>query len=161
MDNDRPVARVQMLVRRPVREVFTAFVDPAVTTQFWFTGKQWTSGSGRAAALGMGDVWRVGVGEGADGRTARRIVIEWVIRPDRWNGRSSLGPPTPRSSRSASKASAGGLDEQVAQALDSTGGFTVVLAGLKALLEHGVQLDLVRDQHPDALVQGDEYAGVT
>ena len=33
-----PVVRQQMLVRRPVGEVFRAFVDPAVTMKFWFTG---------------------------------------------------------------------------------------------------------------------------
>ncbi|MBC8328128.1 MAG: hypothetical protein H8E31_05200 [Planctomycetes bacterium] len=34
----------------------------------------------------------------------------------------------------------GSPDEVVAQALDSTGGFTIVLAGLKALLEHQLAL---------------------
>ena len=34
------------------------------------------------------------------------------------------------------------------KALDSTEGFSLVLAGLKALLEHGVELNLVRDRHP-------------
>ena len=32
-----PVARPQMLIRKPVAEVFEAFVDPAVTSKFWFT----------------------------------------------------------------------------------------------------------------------------
>ena len=32
-----PVVQTQMLIRRPVAEVFRAFVDPAVTTKFWFT----------------------------------------------------------------------------------------------------------------------------
>ena len=32
-----PVGRAQMLIRRPVSEVFMAFVDPTVTTRFWFT----------------------------------------------------------------------------------------------------------------------------
>lgn len=32
-----PVARVQILIRRPAAEVFGAFVDPAVTMKFWFT----------------------------------------------------------------------------------------------------------------------------
>jgi len=26
-----------MLIRRPVAEVFEAFIDPDITTQFWFT----------------------------------------------------------------------------------------------------------------------------
>jgi len=36
----------------------------------------------------------------------------------------------------------------VEQALDSVGGFNLVLAGLKAFLEHGIELNLVRDRFP-------------
>ena len=32
-----PVAKAQMLVRRPVAEVFEAFIDPALTSRFWFS----------------------------------------------------------------------------------------------------------------------------
>jgi hypothetical protein len=32
-----PVAKTGMLIRRPVAEVFAAFIDPGVTTKFWFT----------------------------------------------------------------------------------------------------------------------------
>lgn len=35
--DEPPVMRVQMLIRRPAREVFEAFVDPDITTRFWFT----------------------------------------------------------------------------------------------------------------------------
>jgi uncharacterized protein YndB with AHSA1/START domain len=44
----------------------------------------------------------------------------------------------------------GSEDEVVAKALDSMRGFTFVLAGLKALLEHNVVLTLIADHHPDA-----------
>ncbi len=33
----KPVAKAEMLIRRPVAEVFEAFVNPAMTTKFWFT----------------------------------------------------------------------------------------------------------------------------
>lgn len=42
----------------------------------------------------------------------------------------------------------GDSHEVTAKVIDSTGGFTQVLAGLKALLEHGIELGLVRDSHP-------------
>jgi hypothetical protein len=42
-------------------------------------------------------------------------------------------------------------DKVVNDALDSKGGFTWVLAGLKALLEHGVELNLVVDAFPKGL----------
>ena len=44
---------------------------------------------------------------------------------------------------------AGTDDERVARAIDSMGGFSFLLAGCKAFLEHGVMLDLVADHNPD------------
>ncbi|MFS8085380.1 MAG: polyketide cyclase, partial [Acidobacteriota bacterium] len=48
-----PIAKAEMLIRKPVAEVFEAFINPEVTNRFWFTkssgrleaGKQitWTS----------------------------------------------------------------------------------------------------------------------
>jgi hypothetical protein len=40
----------------------------------------------------------------------------------------------------------------LAAACDSTQGFSFVLAGAKALLEHGIELNLVGDHAPDAHV---------
>ncbi len=48
----------------------------------------------------------------------------------------------------------GSDDEIVTLAIDSKVGFTLVLAGLKALLEHDLVLNLVADQHPDAHMRG-------
>ena len=40
-----PIAKTGMLIRRPVADVFEAFVNPDITTKFWFT-----KGSGRLEA---------------------------------------------------------------------------------------------------------------
>src|SRR5215218_4647134 len=32
-----PIAETGMLIRRPVADVFTAFVDPEITSKFWFS----------------------------------------------------------------------------------------------------------------------------
>ena len=42
-------------------------------------------------------------------------------------------------------------NELIAQIRDATGGFTIVLAGLKAYLEHGIELNLVADKYPKGL----------
>src|SRR4030095_11756472 len=42
-------------------------------------------------------------------------------------------------------------DELVKQVTDSTQGFSLVLAGVKALLEHGVKLNLVPDRYPKGI----------
>ncbi len=48
----------------------------------------------------------------------------------------------------------GDTDAQVGRAIDSAGGFALVLADAKAWLEHGIELNIVRDAHPDMLVEG-------
>jgi uncharacterized protein YndB with AHSA1/START domain len=37
MKNEGIVATAEMLIRRPVSNVFEAFVDPAITSKFWFS----------------------------------------------------------------------------------------------------------------------------
>ena len=139
-----------MLIRKPVHEVFRAFVDPAVTTRFWFT-----KGSGKLEP-GKSVRWEWEMyGAAADVRVQiveqdKRIAIEWG-----GGGRSSIveWEFEPRKDettvvRITNRGFAGNDDEQVAQALDSQGGFTNVLAGAKAYLEHGLELNLTADHHP-------------
>jgi uncharacterized protein YndB with AHSA1/START domain len=40
-----PVARAEMLICKPVKKVFEAFLNPEITTKFWFT-----KGSGKLEA---------------------------------------------------------------------------------------------------------------
>jgi uncharacterized protein YndB with AHSA1/START domain len=37
MTNEGIVARAEMLIRSPVSKVFEAFVNPAITSKFWFS----------------------------------------------------------------------------------------------------------------------------
>ena len=146
-----PVAKTEMLIRKPVAEVFEAFVDPAITSRFWFT-----KSSGRLETdkqvrwdWKMYDV-SVDVNVKAIEQN-KRILIEW----------SAYGKPTtvewvftPRADNttfvSVTNAGFSGTgDEIVNQAMSSTEGFALVLAGLKALLEHNIVLNLVADRFPD------------
>jgi uncharacterized protein YndB with AHSA1/START domain len=47
----------------------------------------------------------------------------------------------------------GNGDKIVASAIDSKGGFTWVLAGLKAYLEHGIELNVIADAYPRGLME--------
>jgi uncharacterized protein YndB with AHSA1/START domain len=148
-----PIVKTQMLIRKPVAEVFEAFVDPAITTKFWFT-----KGSGR---LEPGKTvrwdWEM-YGVGTDVRVKaveqdRRILIEWDDPPCpvEWLFRPREdGTTMVTVSNSGFQ---GSDDEVVAKALDSMGGFTSLLAGLKAWLEYGIDLKLVGDHFPDAHVR--------
>ena len=142
-----PVARATMLIRRPVEEVFNAFVDPTVTTKFWFSRSSSSLGTGKTVTwywdhYGVsGDVFVKAL------ETNRRIEIEWPT-PVEWLF-------TPRSDGTTfvsitASGFTGTDDEKVSQALDSTEGFNLVIAACKALLEHGIELRVVTDKNPDA-----------
>jgi uncharacterized protein YndB with AHSA1/START domain len=146
-----PVGKAEMLIRRHVDEVFDAFVDPAITSQFWFT-----RGSGRLEP-GRQVTWHwdmygfslpVAV-KAIDPN--KRIVVEWGAGAEastiKWTFTALKDGTTFVSI--ANSGFAGDADEAVRKALDSTEGFAFVLAGLKALLEHNVRLNLVADRHPD------------
>ena len=139
-----------MLIRKPASEVFEAFIDPAITSRFWFT-----KGSGRLEA-GKPVQWdwemynfsvpvRV-----KEVELNKRIVVEW----DAYEDPSTIEWVfTARSDNTTfvsitNSGFSGTRDEVVKKALDSTEGFTFVLAGLKAWLEHGIELNLVRDRFP-------------
>ncbi len=145
-----PVVKTQMLIRKPVPEVFEAFLDPAITTQFWFTKSSGRLEPGKQIRW---DWEMYGVHAQVSVKAVepnRRILIEWD------------DPPCPVEWQFAPRADDttlvtisnwgfhGSEDEVVAKAIDSMGGFSLLLASLKAFLEHDVRLNLVADRHPDA-----------
>jgi uncharacterized protein YndB with AHSA1/START domain len=145
-----PIAKAHMLIRKPVAEVFEAFVDPAMTTKFWFTKSSGRLEQGKE----MRWDWEMyGVSTQVSVKAVeqnRRILIEWDDPPCpvEW-----LFTPHAANTTLVSISNwgfSGSEDAVVAQAIDAMGGFTLVLAGLKALLEHNVVLNLVADHHPDA-----------
>jgi uncharacterized protein YndB with AHSA1/START domain len=146
-----PAASTQMLIRRPIGEVFEAFIEPAITCQFWFS-----SGSDRLQA-GRTVRWEwemFGVSEEIAVKAVepnRRIVIEWpghgTTNTVEWLFTSRADGMTLVAVTESGFAADD--DELVRKVADSTGGFNLVLAGLKAYLEHGVRLNLVADRFPD------------
>ena len=149
----QPCGKAEMLIRRPVAEVFEAFVDPDITSRFWFS-----KGSGRLEA-GKQVTWHWEMYKFSAPVEVKvvepnaRILVEW----------SAYGAPTPIEwvftprpdgttfVRVTNKGFPGSEAEAVQHALDATEGFAFVLAGAKALLEHNVRLNLVPDRFPDGL----------
>lgn len=147
-----PIAHAQMLIRRPVAEVFEAFIDPQITSKFWF------SRGDRRLDEGSSVTWYWDMyGVHADVNVIalepnQRILIEWPT-PVEWTF-TPRGDDATFVSITASGFE-GTDDEKVAQAVDNMGGFTIVLAGCKAYLEHGIELNLVADHNPDHIVTGE------
>ena len=146
-------AKAEMLIRRPVAEVFEAFVDPKITTKFWFTKSSGRLETGRQITwewemYGVSTVVRV-----KEVKANERILIEWSGYKGPEKVEWTFAPfGTDKTFVTITNSGfTGDDDEIVAQALDSKGGFTWVLAGLKALLEFGVRLNLTADAHPKGL----------
>jgi hypothetical protein len=69
-------------------------------------------------------------------------TIEWTFEPHD-NGSTFVGI--------MERGFKGDADEVVTQVKNSTEGFSLVLAGLKAFLEHNIRLNLVADRFPKGI----------
>jgi uncharacterized protein YndB with AHSA1/START domain len=142
-------ARTGMLIRRPAGEIFEAIVDPAITSKFWFTG-----GSGRLEP-GKTVQWNWDMYDVSIQVTPkvvepdRRIVIEWPGHSGPTTVEWIFAPHPDGTFVSVTEAGFTGNPNDLPKYIaDSTQGFTLMLAGLKALLEHNVRLNLTADRHP-------------
>ncbi len=144
------IAKAEMLIRRSISEVFEAFINPEVTTKFWFTKSTGPLEEGKEVDW----IWemyqltvpvlvkKVVVNE--------RILIEWGagehLSTVEWTFKS-LG--SSKTFVEITNFDFKGTEEEITnKVIDSTGGFTMVVAGLKAWLEHGIELNLIGDKFP-------------
>ncbi len=149
-----PIAKAEMLVRRPTAEVFAAFVDPAITANFWFTKGSGTLEPGAHVRWDWEmfdfsadvDVLEV--------EPDRRILVSWPGEHGPTTIEWRFTPLEDGTFVSIVNTGFGGdAGQMVNEAIGSTEGFTLVLAGLKAFLEHGVRLNLVGDRFPAGLAE--------
>ncbi|MCE7039121.1 SRPBCC family protein [Dyadobacter sp. CY312] len=146
-------AKAEMLIRKPVSEVFEAFINPEITTKFWFT-----QSTGRLqVAQPVEWTWEmynmtIPITVKAI-EPFKRILIEW-------GNPSDLTSVEWRFSELSTDATlvsivntiiGDDIEKAMAMVRDSTEGFTLVLAGLKALLEYNITLNLVGDRFPKGL----------
>ncbi len=142
-----------MLIRKPVAEVFEAFINPDITTKFWFTH---SSGRLEAGKHVQWDWEMYGISIPVTVKALepnKRIAIEWPGNTSPTTVEWIFAPQ--RDGTTFVTITHAGFtdegDELVKQVADSTQGFSLVLAGLKALLEHNVRLNLVGDRYPKGI----------
>ena len=146
--DEPPTAKAGMLIRRPAAEVFNAIVDPAVTARLWFTHSSGRLDGGKPVRW----EWRMyGVSTTvtvSEMVPNERIVMQWSDPPTTvvWTFTEMPGDATYLEVRNFGFTGSG--DEQITQAVGSTDGFALVLAGAKAWLEQGLTLGLIGDRHP-------------
>jgi uncharacterized protein YndB with AHSA1/START domain len=150
-----PVTSTGMLIRKPVADVFEAFVDPNITIKFWFTK---SSGRLEAGKQVQWDWEMYGISVPVTAKVIepnKRILIEWPgysgLTTVEWIFSSQKDGTT--FVNITESGFTGDGDELVKQVTGSTQGFSLALAGLKAFLEHNISLNLVADRYPKGVEQ--------
>jgi uncharacterized protein YndB with AHSA1/START domain len=148
-----PISKTGMLIRKPVADVFEAFIDPDITTKFWFTKSSGKLEVGKQVQWNW-EMYGISIPVTAKAiEPNQRIVIEWPgyssLTTVEWLFAPQVDGTTFVSITEAGFTGDG--DELVKQVTASTQGFSLVLAGLKALLEHNVRLNLVADRYPKGI----------
>lgn len=142
------IVETQMLIRRPIEEVFNAFIDPVFTTRFWFTKSSGKLEEGKSVTW----EWEM---YGAKAEVHVKKIIPNQLISTEWGEPVTIvdyefTSPTPDTTYVIIKNYGFNPEgEELIQAVkDNTGGFTTVLDGLKAWMEHGIELNLVKDKFP-------------
>ena len=150
MSPDNLSGKARIRIRRSPLEVYTAFADAGAMSKFWFTRRDDGLQEGESVS------WFLGSGEDAISFEVRvkelsppnKIVIEWGD----YDGNTtqvtwSIEETEEGDSILTIEESgfAGSSEAIVERALDSTGGFNQVIIAAKALIEHGVELNVVAD----------------
>jgi len=148
-----PVTKTGMLIRKPVAQVFEAFVNPDITTKFWFTGSSGKLEAGRQVQWDW-EMYGISIPVTAKAiELNKRIVVEWPGYSGLTTVEWTFAPQKDGTTFVSITESGftGDGDDLVKQVTASTQGFSLVLAGLKALLEHDVRLNLVADRYPKGI----------
>lgn len=145
-----PVAKAAMLIRKPRAEVFEAFIDPAITSRFWFTKSTGLLEPGKHVTW-IWEMYNISIDVVVKAiEPDKRILIEWgnygAMTTVEWIF-TPYGDAATYVTITNSGFQGDG-DKVVHDAIDSTTGFTWVLAGLKALLEHNLELNAIADAFP-------------
>lgn len=137
----------QMLIRKPIEDVFDAFINPEITTHFWFTK------SSGALEQGKTITWTWEMYNVSAEVEVQKIVENTLIK-------TLWGRPKTNVDYEFKEMQDGTLviirsygytqeGEDLLRVInDNTGGFTTVLDGCKAWLEHGINLNLIQDKFP-------------
>ena len=145
----RPVAKIELLICKPVAEVFEDFVDPNVITKFWFNRSSGGIEDG-AKITWYWDLYNASsVVEVLEVEKENRIHIKWYAHTDnpsqvewKFEDRADRGTYI--------RVVHSGFDmddeDVIDQVVDSTGAFALVLAAAKTYLEHGIELNIVADR---------------
>ncbi len=148
-----PIAKAEMLIRKPIAEVFEAFINPEITCKFWFTKSTGRLDTGKYIVWTW-EMYDISIEvDVKEIELNKRIVVEWGNHGSMTTVEWIFTPyETDKTYVTITNSGfQGDGDKVVNDALDSKGGFTWVLAGLKALMDHNLELNAIADAYPKGL----------
>lgn len=137
----------QMLIRKPINEVFETFINPEITAHFWFTKSTGKLEEGKITTW----TWEM-YNVSSDVKTLE-IIPNQLIKTI-WGNPSNNVDYKFKDMENGTLViiKSYGYKEEGEDLLkvinDNAGGFTTVLDGCKAYLEHGINLNLIKDKFP-------------
>jgi len=145
---DTPVAKAEILIRKPIDQVFKAFTDPDQITQFWFDKSTGPLVDGAAVEWTWSELDMTIPVTVKKFVNNEKIIMNWGADEHLselvWTFTDRAGEGTYVSL--VNLGFFGTNEETIVKALDSTGGFNLVIAAAKAYLEHGIRLNIVADK---------------
>jgi uncharacterized protein YndB with AHSA1/START domain len=140
-----PVAKIELIIRRPAAEAYRAFVEPEILTKFWLARASERLSPNRRVRWDFLVAGAVATLEVRSMTENQHIATAWDDDTTIDFSFSELEPGHTLV-RVTQAGFSGSPEEVVAKALDATQGFTIVLCELKAHLEQNTALNAVRDK---------------
>jgi len=148
ISSDNNFGQATMLIRKPASEVFDAFINPEKTTKFWFTRSTGKLQEGKSVDW-IWEMYNLSVPVKVTKIIENELIqIEWGeginLSSVEWTFKAIDKNKTFVTVTNSGLQGQG--DILINAVRNSTGGFTIVLAGLKAYLEHNIELNLIQDK---------------
>lgn len=151
MKTNIPTVEAQMLIRKPIAQVFQAMIDPAITTNFWFTKSSGLLEEGKTIQ------WEWEMYNHSTNVLVKQIIPDKLIVTEWGDPATTVEYIFTAMTNEATYVVIKNYgfhqtgDDLLHTIQDNTGGFTTVLDGMKAYLEHNIRLNLIADKYPKEL----------
>ncbi len=138
---NHPLVKVQMLIRKPVEEVFEAMVNPDITSEFWFTKSSGRVEPGKTLEWEWGQFGAKDTVDIKEVKANEYISLEWELGElktlvemsfESYSDVSTLFKVTESGFWDSDPAEDEKLEEKINLMLGQNGGWNLVLNNMKA-----------------------------
>lgn len=165
MNNEKtentPFVKAEMLIHKPVSDVFEAMVNPDITSKFWFTKSSGRVEPGKTLEWEWGQFGVKDTVDILEVKPEEYISLEWKLgnlktlvemKFESYSDSATIVKVTESGFWEKHPSEDDQLVEKINLMLGQNGGWNLVLSNMKAWLEHKLDLNLIADHNPKAIV---------